>query len=248
MVSTVIKNWDNKNWLSSNNYIKSFNNFLIKNIKLNSNSKILDIGCGRGKILGSLSSKLKLKNKPLGIDVINHKDKDNRINFKKIDAKYFFLKNKNQFDLILIKQTIHLLDLNTIKKLLFLSKKNLSKNGKIFIFTLDTYQNELPTFKLMKTKLEKSLERDKKILEFISNLYPKRLKKKFIYKVKILKKKYLEMIEERYISILLSLNNKQIRIGLKEINSKYKKTTYCIDYLFHLPSFFYCLYLQYTVI
>ena len=224
MVSTVIKNWDNKNWLSSNNYIKSFNNFLIKNIKLNSNSKILDIGCGRGKIIGSLSSKLKLKNKPLGIDVINHKDKDNRINFKKIDAKYFFLKNKNQFDLILIKQTIHLLDLNKIKKLLFLSKKNLSKNGKIFIFTLDTYQNELPTFKLMKTKLEKSLDRDKRILEFISNLYPKRLKKKFIYKVKILKKKYLEMIEERYISILLSLNNKQIRIGLKEINSKYKKT------------------------
>jgi ubiquinone/menaquinone biosynthesis C-methylase UbiE len=224
LVSTVIKNWDNKNWLSSNNYIKSFNNFLIKNIKLNSNSKILDIGCGRGKILGSLSSKLKLKNKPLGIDVINHKDKDNRINFKKIDAKNFFSKNKNQFDLILIKQTIHLLDLNTIKKLLFLSKKNLSKNGKIFIFTLDTYQNELPTFKLMKTKLEKSLERDKRILEFISNLYPKRLKKKFIYKVKILKKKYLEMIEERYISILLSLNNKQIRIGLKEINSKYKKT------------------------
>ena len=224
MVSTVIKNWDNKNWLSSNNYIKSFNNFLIKNIKLNSNSKILDIGCGRGKILGSLSSKLKLKNKPLGIDVINHKDKDNRFNFKKIDAKYFFLKNKNQFDLILIKQTIHLLDLNKIKKLLFLSKKNLSKNGKIFIFTLDTYQNELPTFKLMKTKLEKSLDRDKRILEFISNLYPKRLKKKFIYKVKILKKKYLEMIEERYISILLSLNNKQIRIGLNEINSKYKKT------------------------
>ena len=103
MVSTVIKNWDNKNWLSSNNYIKSFNNFLIKNIKLNSNSKILDIGCGRGKILGSLSSKLKLKNKPLGIDVINHKDKDNRINFKKIDAKNFFSKNKNQFDLFMNK-------------------------------------------------------------------------------------------------------------------------------------------------
>jgi len=223
LVSTVIKNWDNKNWLSSNNYIKSFNNFLIKNIKLNSNSKILDIGCGRGKIIGSLSSKLKLKNKPLGIDVINHKDKDNRINFKKIDAKNFFSKNKNQFDLILIKQTIHILDLNAIKKLLFLSKKNLSKNGKIFIFTLDTYQNELPTFKLMKTKLEKSLDRDKKILKFISNLYPKRLKKKFIYKVKIPKKKYLEMIVKRYISILLSLNNQQISIGLNEINSKYKK-------------------------
>ena len=58
MASTVIKNWDNKTWLSSKDYIESFNKFLIKNIKINSNSKILDVGCGRGKILGSLRSKL----------------------------------------------------------------------------------------------------------------------------------------------------------------------------------------------
>ena len=76
MVPTVIKNWDNKTWLSSEDYINSFNKFLIKQVKLNSKSRILDIGCGRGKILGNLSSKLKLKFKPLGIDIIDHKDKD----------------------------------------------------------------------------------------------------------------------------------------------------------------------------
>ena len=63
MASVVIKNWDNKTWLSSKNYINSFNKFLIKNLKINSKAKILDIGCGRGKILGSLSSKLRLKKK-----------------------------------------------------------------------------------------------------------------------------------------------------------------------------------------
>ena len=67
MVKKNIKNWDNKTWLSSKNYINSFNNFLIKNFRINSRFKILDIGCGRGKILGSLCSKLKLKQKPLGI-------------------------------------------------------------------------------------------------------------------------------------------------------------------------------------
>jgi ubiquinone/menaquinone biosynthesis C-methylase UbiE len=223
LVSTVIKNWDNKTWLSSNDYIKSFNNFLIKNIKLNSNSKILDIGCGRGKILGSLSSKLKLKNKPLGIDVINHKDKDNRINFKKINAKYFFSKNKDQFDLILIKQTIHLLSFHEIKKLLILSKKNLTKKGKIFIFTLDTHRNELPAFKLMKIKLLDSLKRDKKILNFITKLYPHRIKKKFIYKVQINKKKYLNMVNKRYISILLPLSKKELLRGAQEIDFNYGK-------------------------
>ena len=64
-----LKNWDNKTWLSSTSYIKSFNKFLIKETKLNKNSEILDIGCGRGKILGNLTSKLRLAYKPIGIDI-----------------------------------------------------------------------------------------------------------------------------------------------------------------------------------
>ena len=103
-----IKNWDNKTWLSSNKYINLFNKFLIKNTNLNSESKILDIGCGRGKILGNLSNKLKLLNKPIGLDIENHKDKSKKIIFKKIDALSFVSQTKIIFDLILIKQTIHL--------------------------------------------------------------------------------------------------------------------------------------------
>ena len=74
-----LKNWDNKTWLSSNDYIKSFNKFLSKNTKFRSNSKILDIGCGRGKILGNLSNRLKLSKKPIGLDIENHKDKNKKI-------------------------------------------------------------------------------------------------------------------------------------------------------------------------
>ena len=137
-----LKNWDNKTWLSSKNYIKSFNIFLLNKVKLNSNSYILDIGCGRGKILGSLSSKLRLKNKPIGIDIEIHKDRDKRISFKKIDAIRYLENNKNKFDLILIKQTIHLLDFRKIKRLVSKCKTKLKKRGKILIFTLETSKNE----------------------------------------------------------------------------------------------------------
>ena len=222
MASTVIKNWDNKTWLSSNDYIKSFNKFLFKNIKLNPNSEILDIGCGRGKILGTIKSNLKLNAKPIGIDIINHKDKDKRINFKKSDATSFFLTNTKKFDLILIKQTIHLLTFKKIKRLLFLCKKNLKHNGKIFILTLDGKKNELPTFRKMKIRLNKSLKRDNKVLKLITRLYPQRKRKNFIYKVKINKKKYLTMIENKYISILLPLSKNEILEGIEEINYKYK--------------------------
>ena len=224
MASVVIKNWDNKTWLSSKNYINSFNEFLIKNLNINSKSKILDIGCGRGKILGSLSSKLRLKKKPLGIDIISHKDKDKRIKFRKINVINFFKINKEKFDFILIKQTIHLINLSEIKKILHRLKKRLNPGGKILIFTLDIDKNEIPTFKTMKIKLNKSLERDKKILKLITKIFPGRIKKKFIYNVKIDKKKYLDMIKNRYISTLISLSKKQIYCGIQEINQKYKNT------------------------
>ena len=71
-----LKNWDNKTWLASKKYIRSFNNFLLKQIRLNRDSQILDIGCGRGKILGFLCSSLRLKNKPIGIDIEKHLDRD----------------------------------------------------------------------------------------------------------------------------------------------------------------------------
>ena len=222
MASAVIKNWDNKTWLSSNDYIKSFNKFLFKNIKLNSSSRILDIGCGRGKISGTIKSNLKLKTKPLGIDIISHKDKDKRLKFKRIEAISFFLTNNTKFDLILIKQTIHLLNLKKIEKLLFLCKKNLKQNGRIFILTLDGNKNEIPTFKKMKIRLNKSLKKDNRVLKLITRLYPERKRKKFTYKVKINKKKYLKMIENKYISILLPLSKREILKGMKEIDYKYK--------------------------
>jgi ubiquinone/menaquinone biosynthesis C-methylase UbiE len=217
----AIKNWDNKTWLSSKDYINSFNKFLIKNANLKSNSKILDIGCGRGKILGNLSTKLKLESRPIGIDIENHKDKDKKIFFKKTDGINFFKSNNKRFDLILIKQTIHLLKMSEIKKLIKLCKNNLLPEGQIFIFTLDPVRNEIPAFKKMYQKLQQSLSKDKKILNFIikSN---KCISKKFIFKVKIKKQKYLKMVKDRYISTLLDFNLKDIEKGCEEIRLKFK--------------------------
>jgi len=218
-----IKNWDNKTWISSNRYIKSFNNFLLKQKKLNRNSKILDIGCGRGKIIGSLSTKLKLKEKPIGLDIENHKDKDKRIIFKKINAIKYLEKNKKKFDLILIKQTIHFFNLRNIKKILTYSYSSLETGGVIVILTLDTKNNKIPTFSLMKQKLKQSFRKDKIIRMNILKLNIKKTTSKFNFKVDIKKNLYLKMIKQRYISSLLELSSIQILNGIKEVNLKYKK-------------------------
>ena len=218
-----IKNWDNKTWISSTKYIKSFNNFLLKQKKLNKESKILDIGCGRGKIIGFLSTKLRLKNKPIGLDIENHKDKDKRIIFKKISAIKYLENNKKKFDLILIKQTIHFFNLRDMKKILVYSRSSLEAGGIILILSLDTKNNEIPTFSLMKQKLNQSFKRDVIIWKNILQLNIKKNITKFNFKVNVKKKVYLKMIKQRYISTLLKFSSVQILKGVNEINLKYKK-------------------------
>jgi len=218
-----IKNWDNKTWISSTEYIKSFNNFLVKQKKLTKHSKILDIGCGRGKIMGSLSSKLKLINKPIGIDIENHKDFDKRITFKKTNAIKYLKNNKKKFDLILIKQTIHFFNLRDIKNVLRYSHASLEVDGIILILTLDTKNNEIPTFSLMKQKLNQSLKKDNLIWKKLLQLNIKKNITKFNFKVNVKKKIYLKMIKQRYISTLLKFSSLQISDGIDEINLKYKK-------------------------
>ena len=218
-----IKNWDNKTWISSTKYIQSFNNFLVKQKKLTKHSKILDIGCGRGKIMGSLSSKLKLINKPIGIDTENHKDFDKRITFKKTNAIKYLRNNKKKFDLILIKQTIHFFNLRDIKKILSYSHASLEVGGVILILTLDTKNNEIPTFSLMKQKLNQSFKRDILIWKKLLQLNIKKNITKFSFKVSVKKNTYLKMIKQRYISTLLKFSSLQISNGINEINLKYKK-------------------------
>jgi ubiquinone/menaquinone biosynthesis C-methylase UbiE len=218
-----IKNWDNKTWISSIKYIETFNNFLVKQKKLNRYSRILDIGCGRGKIMGSLSSKLKLIDKPIGIDIENHKDFDKRITFKKTNAIKYLKNNKKKFDLILIKQTIHFFNLKDIKKILTYSYSSLNVGGIILILTLDTKNNEIPTFSLMEQKLKQSFKRDNLIWKKLLQLDIKKNITKFNFKVNIKKNIYLKMIKQRYISTLLKFSSLQISNGVIEINFKYKK-------------------------
>lgn len=216
-----LKNWDYKNWLSSKSYIDSINRFLLKKKKLNKNSRILDIGCGRGKIVGSLCKKFKLSNKPIGIDPVKHKDVHKLIDFRNQNIFNFFKSNQNKFDLILIKQTLHFFNMKNSSRLLKICRNNLSKNGVLIILSLNTKDNEIPCFKLMRQRLILGLKKDSRMLKSTCNQLKKYKMDKFKFCVSITKKKYIEMLKQKYISCLINLTNNQIQKGIEEIKLIY---------------------------
>jgi SAM-dependent methyltransferase len=216
-----LKNWDNKTWISSSAYISSFNSFLSKKKKLNKNSRILDIGCGRGKIFGHLFRKLKLTNKPIGIDPVTHKDVDKSIDFMNEDIFNFFKNNQSKFDLIMIKQTLHFFNKEKRLKLIKVCKDNLKKNGVLLIFSLNTLNNEIPCFKLMKQKLSRGLKRDSRMLKSACKILKNCKIDKFKFKVLMTKNKYTQMLKEKYISCLINLSKTEITKGINEIKNTY---------------------------
>ena len=189
-----LKNWDNKTWLASEEYIKNFCAFIRTKKKLKKNSKILDIGCGRANIISKLQKTYKLKSKPTGIDVVKHKDVRKNIKFIKCDAVKF-LKKGEKFDLIIIKQVIHLLSKKKQITMLNLCKSSLEKKGKMLIFSLKTKGNQIPVFKLFKKKLEISLKKDDKILLNIKKTLKKMNTSYFKFKVNLKKTDYIKMIK-----------------------------------------------------
>jgi len=231
-----LKNWDNKTWLSSAKYTSEFKNFLKSKAKINKNSQILDIGCGRANIISYLQTKYKFNNKPIGIDIVKNKNVKKNVIFKKIDAIKYLKKTDVLFDLILIKQTIHFFSKRQIKSLLNLAKDKLNKNGQILIFSLKTKRNEIPCFKIMKFKLLESLKKDEDLLKIIKKNLKNCAIKKFNFKVNLPKSKYIKMIKSRYISCLLNLSDEELKKGVDEIKYSHKNrikftdTLNCLNY------------------
>jgi cyclopropane fatty-acyl-phospholipid synthase-like methyltransferase len=218
-----LENWDNKTWLSSKKYINAFNIFLKSKIKFNKNTQILDIGCGRANIISALQAQYRFNEKPIGVDIVKNKNIKKNIVFNKTNALSYLRKTNKKFDFILIKQTIHFFSKKELDKIIILIKKKLKINGKIFVFSIKSNQNELPTFKVMKKKLNTSLLRNKYLTDVVKKNFIKYKKSDFKFKVFVTKETYVKMVKKKFISCLLNLTKNEIEIGVKEIQSKYKK-------------------------
>ena len=102
-------------------------------------------------------------------------------------------------------------------KLIKICKNNLKKNGLLIIFSLNTINNEIPCFKVMKKKLNRLKDRDSGMLKSACKILKGNKIDKFRFKVLIFLNKYIKMLKQKYISCLVSPNKKQLKKGIEEI-------------------------------
>jgi ubiquinone/menaquinone biosynthesis C-methylase UbiE len=118
---------------------------LIKEYKLNKNSKILDIGCGKGFLIYELKKILK-GNYILGCDISSYAIKNSKKEIKneifKHDAKNKFKFKKNYFDLVISINTLHNLNIPNASNAL----EEIDRIGKNKYICVESYRNETEQF------------------------------------------------------------------------------------------------------
>ena len=214
-------NWDKESWLSSKSYFDKLSSHLIRILNINTKSKILDIGCGRNHLLKNLSSKILFENELTGVEPVNHTyEKNSKIKIFNLDIQNFIKQNKKKYDVVIIKQVLHLISSKERIELYKSLIKILDTSGKLIIIQMDKNFN-FPTFPMMSQILENSLNEHDKISRELNLFFKKLRYEKFSFLVNILKKDYIKMIENKFISILSNLSDFQIKKGCSHIDNKY---------------------------
>ena len=132
-------------------YIKNYHKYLAQNLirdySLNKNSKILDIGCGKGYLIYELSKMLKNKN-VFGCDLsdyaISNAKKEIKRNIFKHDARKKFRFKDKEFDLVFSSTTLHNFKIPEISQTL----SEIERLGINKYICVESYRNEKEQFNL----------------------------------------------------------------------------------------------------
>jgi len=214
-------NWDRSSWLSSKEYFEELSSQLIEFLDIREEKKILDVGCGRGHLLESLANKVNFIHKPIGVEPVKHENTiSQRIEIINSSIDSFLLKNNSKFDLVILKQVLHLLNSNEREYFYQEIKKYLNNNGQIVFIHMNN-QTEIPQFPLMGNKLKLSIDSHHLLLEELNKNFKLLNIQNFTYSVKISLDEYLTMITNRYMTVLLDFSEEEIKEGIAFIKQNY---------------------------
>ena len=223
-----MRSWDENNWLSSDLYFEKLSSFLLSQLSIPNNSKILDVGCGRGLLIKSLK-KNNQTNVFVGIDPISHK-MEYDFSFYNVSLEKFLNFNTYLYDFIFFKQSIHLLNKDLIENT-FMKLQSHINDSSVIIILMMSKESEIPIFSSIKNKFLDSISSHNYFINKLKKHFKLTHKTSFSFPVQFKKNEYLKMIEKRYMSILSNIANNELQAGIKEIDKNFKNNLFFNDSL-----------------
>ena len=145
--------WDSKRKFGYGGYkyipdlLKPLAERIIKFYGLTSNSKILDVGCGKGFLLFEITKILPNIN-VIGFDISNYAIKNSKEEIKNklyvFKAENTYPYSDNEFDLVISINTLHNLQIDKLEK----SLREIDRVGKNKYTVVESYRNEKELFNL----------------------------------------------------------------------------------------------------
>ncbi|MBA4496320.1 class I SAM-dependent methyltransferase [Paenactinomyces guangxiensis] len=214
-------------WAYSNEFVSFISKNIIRYLNLKEDDRLVDLGCGTGIYSKEILRQMKLKHKILCVDISEkmllelHSEKGiTTINHDAIE----FTQKSYKYNKVFIKEMIHHIS-SKDKSILFDKLYDcLDHNGTLLIIMLP------PTidYPLFKDALKLYQKLQPHYNEIANGLETAGFKVNidFVeYPLSINKGTYIQMVKERYMSLLSNFSDEEIQKGVIEIMDKYKEET-----------------------
>ena len=220
-----IANKYDKSWEYSDSFINFISQKILKYLNLKPSDIFVDLGCGTGIYTKKIQELVNFTNPVLCVDIsskmlkqIPHKQNLQTIEMDAIE----FTRSSEIYDKVLMQYMIH--HVKNREELISNLFNKLNNEGQILIIRLGGII-DYPLFVEAKKRYEYAYKSSDTLVQSMRNVGFKTSIENIDYNVSLEKNKYLEMVEERYMSILSSFNDVEIKEGIKEIDRKYSGQT-----------------------
>ena len=220
-----IANKYDKSWEYSDSFINFISQKILKYLNLKASDIFVDLGCGTGIYTKKIQELVNFTNPVLCVDISSKmlEQIPQKQNLQTIEMDAIeFTRSSEVYDKVLMQYMIH--HISNREELISNLFNKLNNKGQILIIRLAGIIDH-PLFAAAKTRYEEAYKSSDALVQSMKNLGFKTSIETIDYNVSLEKDKYLKMVEERYMSILSSFNDIEIKEGIEEINGKYSDQT-----------------------
>jgi len=208
-------------WFYSEDFVQFITKKIIEYLSLKKTDILIDLGCGTGIYAKEINNQMQLYNPIICVDSSNKmlEQIPNNLKYKCVEMDAIdFSALSGTYNKIIIKELIH--HINDLDLLLGNLFQRLTSGGILLLILLPP-TIDYPLFNKALRKYEEAQPNYNNLASLLSKIGFHVAVNFVEYPLAIPKSKYLQMVQNRYMSLLSTFDDEELALGLAEMEQKY---------------------------